>query len=183
MDKQYSVVDIRTYAMQCDQCGKWRIVPNKKLYKSLEKKVFVCDKAKKWQKHISCLDVADFDDGEYITNTQPLVLRPAYPVPPKGFSKSIVIRGNKASRFADIYYNSLYGRILRSKNDVKQYFGICQKFREVGVDKDSFCFEIPREFCRHDDLTPYRIYSLCGRLIYLTRTTEEYEDIAKVDEK
>lgn len=157
---------MKTYAMQCVQCGKWRIVPNKKLYESMEKQVFVCIRAQKWREHISCVDVADLDAEENITNTEPLVLRPAYPVPPKGFSKSIVIRGNKASKFADVHYKSFYGKTLRSKNDVKKHLGICRKFRERGVDLDKFCFHIPRELSSYDGSMPYNIFSLCGRHLF-----------------
>jgi len=123
----------------------------------------MCNKAKEWQKDISCLDVADFDDEEDIDNTQPLILRPAYPVPAKGFSKSIVIRANKSLRLADIYYQSPTGNTLRSMVQVNSYLNSHPEFHEV--DRNTFCFAMPPKFSSSANLASYSIYTLCGSII------------------
>lgn len=127
----------------------------------MEKQVFVCDKAQEWGKHINCLDDADLDDQEYFYNTQTLVLRPSYPAPPEGFSKSIVMRGDKSSRFADIYYKSMCGLTLRSKNEVGKHLR-----QYPGVEKDDFYFEIPPQYPKGDNLRAYSIFDFIMEHVY-----------------
>jgi len=95
---------VETYAIQCNVCFKWRIIPSKEKYEVIGEHIleqpFVCITAQEWRKDVTCDDPADLDENE------PTVLwaidKHNIPCPPKGFYRKVVLRAENAKKFADM---------------------------------------------------------------------------------
>jgi hypothetical protein len=95
---------VETYAIQCNACFKWRVIPSKEKYEAIGEhileKPFVCANAQEWRDNLSCDDPADLDDNE------PTVLwaidKHNLPRSPMGFYRKVVLRAENAKKFADM---------------------------------------------------------------------------------
>ncbi|XP_047044654.1 uncharacterized protein LOC124649014 [Lolium rigidum] len=112
---------IDTYAVQCGNCWKWRLIPTKKKYDEIREKCsqvrFLCKHAHEWKPGVSCDDPADIsqDDGFWVID------RPCIAQTPLGWERKISIRREGGSRFADVYYSPPKGPALRSFKNLKSY--------------------------------------------------------------
>ncbi|KAM0908071.1 hypothetical protein ACQ4PT_015703 [Festuca glaucescens] len=133
---------IDTYAVQCGKCWKWRLIPTKIKYDEIREKSrhvpFLCEHVHGWKPGVSCDDPADIsqDDGFWAID------RPCIYQTPPGWERTISIRSEGCSTFADVYYYPPSGKKLRSKIDVENYLRD-NPDRAVGLDKSQFSFTIP----------------------------------------
>jgi hypothetical protein len=101
---RWSASGVETYAIQCNACFKWRVIPSKDKYEAIGEHIlehpFVCANAQEWRDNLSCDDPADLDDNE------PTVLwaidKHNLPRSPKGFYRKVVLRAENAKKFADM---------------------------------------------------------------------------------
>ncbi|KQJ98806.1 methyl-CpG-binding domain-containing protein 2 isoform X2 [Brachypodium distachyon] len=113
---------IDTYSAQCNKCQKWRIIPTKRKYEEIREKLrsgpFSCEHASEWRPGVTCDDPTDAsqDDGKFWAIDKPGIART-----PLGWDRTISIRSEGSTRFADVYYTTPTGKVLRSKVDVGRY--------------------------------------------------------------
>uniref|UniRef100_A0ACD5ZT23 Uncharacterized protein n=1 Tax=Avena sativa TaxID=4498 RepID=A0ACD5ZT23_AVESA len=112
---------INTYAVQCGKCRKWRLVPTKMEYEELRDKsreiLFTCGHVHGWKPGVSCDDPADIsqDDGFWVID------KPCLSQTPLGWERTISLRSEGCTQFADVYYIPPKGKKLRSTEEAKTY--------------------------------------------------------------
>nr|XP_024374471.1 methyl-CpG-binding domain-containing protein 1-like isoform X1 [Physcomitrium patens]XP_024374472.1 methyl-CpG-binding domain-containing protein 1-like isoform X1 [Physcomitrium patens]XP_024374473.1 methyl-CpG-binding domain-containing protein 1-like isoform X1 [Physcomitrium patens]XP_024374474.1 methyl-CpG-binding domain-containing protein 1-like isoform X1 [Physcomitrium patens]XP_024374475.1 methyl-CpG-binding domain-containing protein 1-like isoform X1 [Physcomitrium patens]PNR54854.1 len=134
---------VEIYAIQCNACFKWRIIPTKEKYEALREHIleqpFICVQAQEWRENSNCDDPADID------NDEPTVLwaidKHDIPRPPEGFSRRVVLRAENAKKFADVYYSTPCGKTLRSLPQVQKYL---DEHPEHGAQITQFSFTSPK---------------------------------------
>ena len=95
---------IGAYTVQCANCFKWRVVPSKEKYEELRESIsrdlFVCERAREWNRVLSCDDPEDMsqDDSRVWAIDKPSIAQP-----PPGWYREVRIRGQGCSKFADVY--------------------------------------------------------------------------------
>ncbi|CAM0912031.1 unnamed protein product [Alopecurus aequalis] len=130
---------IDKYAVQCGECLKWRLIPNKTKYDEIREKSrqvpFLCEHAHGWKLGVSCDDPTDIslDDGFWAID------KACISQTPLGWERTISIR-SKGATFADVYYISPTGKKLRSMPEVEIYL---QENPDCAVGLHEFSFEIP----------------------------------------
>jgi hypothetical protein len=93
---------IDTYAVQCGKCLKWRLIPTKIKYDEIRDKSrhvpFLCEHVHGWKPGVSCDDPADISqDVGFWAIDRPCI----YQTPP-GWERTISIRSEGCSTFADV---------------------------------------------------------------------------------
>jgi hypothetical protein len=101
---RWSATPLLTYTVQCNDCGKWRLVPSKEQYHEIcdrqDKRPWVCEEAHAWRENASCEDPADISEKE--PSIYWAVDETVIPKPPAGFTRKVVVRGERSSTFADV---------------------------------------------------------------------------------
>lgn len=95
---------IGAYTVQCAHCFKWRIIPTKEKYEEIRENicqdVFVCERAREWNRVISCVDPEDISqDGSRVW----AIDKASISQTPPGWDREVRIRGEGCSKFADVY--------------------------------------------------------------------------------
>jgi hypothetical protein len=101
---RWSATTIGTFTVQCNLCGKWRIIPTKEQYQAIGERIlqhpWVCEEGKAWREGASCRDPSDISEDE------PSILwavdKHNIPKPPPGFNRKVVLRGELSRNFADV---------------------------------------------------------------------------------
>ncbi|KAG0602968.1 hypothetical protein M758_10G054800 [Ceratodon purpureus] len=140
---RWTATGVETYAIQCNVCFKWRVVPSKERYEAIGEQIlqkpFECVHAQEWRHNASCEEPADIEENE------PTVLwaidKHNLPRSPKGFYRKVVLRAENAKKFADIYYKAPCGKTLRSMVQVQKYL---DEHPHLGVDISQFSFTSPK---------------------------------------
>lgn len=113
---------VGAYAAQCWKCLKWRYIPSKEQYEIIRHYAsvdhWVCNKASAWRPNASCDDPPELSQDNN-NNYLWIIDKPDIPRPPTGWERLVSIRGEGASRFADVYYIAPSGKKLRSMVEVQ----------------------------------------------------------------
>ncbi|XP_031475603.1 methyl-CpG-binding domain-containing protein 2-like [Nymphaea colorata] len=135
------------FAVQCSACFKWRLIPSKRVYEDIRQAVlvdpFVCDKAKKWNPHVSCAVPDDIQPSEDMIwgIDDPIDA----PEPPPGWERLLRIRNRWWDyRFADVFYVAPNGKRVRSKSEVERFFTENPEYVREGVHINQFSFYAPK---------------------------------------
>ncbi|KAL2553882.1 Methyl-CpG-binding domain-containing protein 2 [Forsythia ovata] len=136
---------IGAFAVQCANCFKWRLIPSIEKYEEIREHIierpFLCETAREWQPEISCNDRPDIaQDGSRLW----AIDKPNIARPPSGWQRILRIRGERSSKFADVYYLAPSGKRLRSIVEVQRYLNEHPEYKEEGVSLSQFSFQIPR---------------------------------------
>ncbi|KAF0932646.1 hypothetical protein E2562_011950, partial [Oryza meyeriana var. granulata] len=136
---------IGAYTVQCARCFKWRIIPTKEKYEELREsicqEVFLCERAREWNRVLSCADPEDISqDGSRVW----AIDKPNISQPPPGWDREVRIRGEGCSRFADVYYTSPTGKKLRSLVEIGRYLAENPHYIRKGVNLTQFSFSTPK---------------------------------------
>jgi len=143
---RWSATTIGTFTVQCNLCGKWRIIPTKEQYEAIGERIlqhpWVCDEGKAWREGASCRDPSDISEDE------PSILwavdKHNIPKPPPGFNRKVVLRGELSRNFADVYYKSPCGQTLRSMADVQRFLDGRPDMVSKGIKLSQFSFTRPK---------------------------------------
>lgn len=134
---------IDTYCVQCNKCKKWRIIPTKQKYEEIREKLpsgpFSCEHASEWKPGVTCDDPTDasLDDGKFWA-----IDKQGIPQTPLEWDRTISIRSEGCIRFADVYYFTPTGLMLRSKLDVGRYLDENPQCDAV-IEQFSFATPVP----------------------------------------
>ncbi|CAM0147127.1 unnamed protein product [Urochloa decumbens] len=142
--KHASVKRIGAFAVQCAKCQKWRLISTKEKYEEIRERIredpFVCEKAREWKPDVTCNDPSDVSqDGSKLW----AIDKPDIAQAPQGWERSIKIRGEGSTKFADVYYRSPTGVQLRSMNEVEKYLAEHPEYVAQGVELSHFSFKSP----------------------------------------
>ncbi|XP_022842835.1 methyl-CpG-binding domain-containing protein 2-like [Olea europaea var. sylvestris] len=134
---------IGAFAVQCANCFKWRLIPSQDKYEEIREHIierpFLCETAREWQPEISCNDQPDIaQDGSRLW----AIDKPNIARPPPGWQRILRIRGERSTKFADVYYLAPSGKRLRSVVEVQRYLNEHPEYKEVSLSQ--FSFQIPR---------------------------------------
>lgn len=137
---------VGAYAAQCWKCLKWRYIPSKEQYEIIRHYAsvdhWVCNKASAWRPNASCDDPPELSQDNN-NNYLWIIDKPDIPRPPTGWERLVSIRGEGASRFADVYYIAPSGKKLRSMVEVQKYLEDNPQYTRAGVDISRFNYQIP----------------------------------------
>ncbi|KAJ0673860.1 putative transcription factor & chromatin remodeling CW-Zn family [Helianthus annuus] len=136
---------VGAFTVQCANCFKWRFIPTKQRYEEIREHIterpFVCATAQEWRPDVSCDDPPDIEpDGTRLW----AIDKPNIVQPPPGWQRSLRIRGEGGTKFADIYYTPPGGKVLRSIHDVEKYLIKHPEYVEQGVTLAQFSFQVPK---------------------------------------
>ncbi|KAJ1255830.1 hypothetical protein BS78_K153300 [Paspalum vaginatum] len=139
--KRASPKGIRHFAVQCENCEKWRFVPSKKQYEvireRIEKEPFVCENACEWKPDVTCDDPPDVcQDGSKLW----VIDEPNVEKTPQGWERLVKLRNEGG---AYVHYKPPIGRQLRSLDDVNRYLDANPEYAK-GVEESQFSFKIPK---------------------------------------
>ncbi|CAI9780301.1 unnamed protein product [Fraxinus pennsylvanica] len=112
---------IGAFAVQCANCFKWRLIPSQEKYEEIREHIierpFLCETAREWQPEISCNDQPDIaQDGSRLW----AIDKPNIARSPPGWQRILRIRGERCTKFADVYYLAPSGKRLRSIVEVQR---------------------------------------------------------------
>ncbi|AEE80426.1 putative protein [Arabidopsis thaliana] len=128
---------IDTYAAQCDNCHKWRVIDSQEEYEDIRSKMledpFNCQK----KQGMSCEEPADID---YDSSRTWVIDKPGLPKTPKGFKRSLVLRKDYSKM--DTYYFTPTGKKLRSRNEIAAFVEANPEFRNAPL--GDFNFTVPK---------------------------------------
>ena len=101
---RWSAIGVQKYAIQCNFCFKWRVIPTREEYEAIGEHIlenpFVCAHTREWQENAKCDDPTDLDYNE------PTLLwaidEHNIPRPPKGWNRKVVLRAENSKKFADM---------------------------------------------------------------------------------
>ncbi|CAM0909727.1 unnamed protein product [Alopecurus aequalis] len=149
---------IGAYTVQCADCFKWRTVPTKEKYEelrqSISRKLFVCERAREWNRVLSCDEPEDMSqDGSLLW----AIDKPNIVQPPPGWDREVRIRGEGCSKFADVYYTSPSGTTLRSMVEIGRYLAENPYYIQQGVNLSQFSMLTPQPL--QEDYIRKRKYS------------------------
>ncbi|KAJ8767835.1 hypothetical protein K2173_020775 [Erythroxylum novogranatense] len=143
--RRRSFPPVGTFTVQCANCFKWRIIPTKEKYEELREHIleqpFYCEIAREWRPDISCDDPTDLSqDGSRIW----AIDKPNIAQPPSGWQRLLRIRGDRSSKFADVYYVAPSGKRLRSMIEIQNYLMEHPEYLEDVGTMSRFSFQIPK---------------------------------------
>ncbi|KAJ0677218.1 putative transcription factor & chromatin remodeling CW-Zn family [Helianthus annuus] len=118
---------VGAFTVQCANCFKWRFIPTKQRYEEMREHIterpFVCATAQEWRPDVSCDDPPDIEpDGTRLW----AIDKPNIVQPPPGWQRSLRIRGEGGTKFADMY-------LIKHPEYVEQ-----------GVTLAQFSFQVPK---------------------------------------
>uniref|UniRef100_A0A0E0HUZ5 MBD domain-containing protein n=2 Tax=Oryza nivara TaxID=4536 RepID=A0A0E0HUZ5_ORYNI len=162
---------IGAYTVQCAHCFKWRIIPTKEKYEEIRENicqdVFVCERAREWNRVISCVDPEDISqDGSRVW----AIDKASISQTPPGWDREVRIRGEGCSKFADVYYTSPTGKKLRSLVEVGRYLAENPHYIRQGVNLTQFSFAIPKPL--QEDYVRKHTYAATPELPELLETAQ-----------
>ncbi|KAL2238911.1 methyl-CpG-binding domain-containing protein 4-like [Sesamum indicum] len=128
---------IDTWAAQCKECCKWRVIPTQEEYEEIRRKFtedpFTCNK----KHNVSCDDPSDLEyGGERIW----VIDKPNIPKTPIGFQRGLVLRKDYSKM--DCYYVTPNGKKLRASTEVAAFLGEHPEYKDVS--EADFSFSTPR---------------------------------------
>ncbi|KAL0435794.1 UNVERIFIED_CONTAM: Methyl-CpG-binding domain-containing protein 4 [Sesamum radiatum] len=128
---------IDTWAAQCKECCKWRVIPTQEEYEEIRRKFtedpFTCNK----KHNVSCDDPSDLEyGGERIW----VIDKPNIPKTPTGFQRGLVLRKDYSKM--DCYYVTPNGKKLRASTEVAAFLGEHPEYKDVS--EADFSFSTPR---------------------------------------
>ncbi|XP_051119869.1 methyl-CpG-binding domain-containing protein 2-like [Andrographis paniculata] len=140
---------VGSFAVQCDICSKWRLIPTKERYEEIREQImdrpFICEVAREWKNEMSCEYPADLiQDGSRLWAMD----KPSVPQTPPGWQRLLKIRAEGGTKFADVYYISPTGKQLRSMVEVERYLSENLEYIAAGIDRTKFSFQVPRPLQR-----------------------------------
>ncbi|KAI5081131.1 hypothetical protein GOP47_0004314 [Adiantum capillus-veneris] len=149
---------VGAFTVQCANCFKWRLIPSKEQYEQIRQNVlekpFFCTS---WRPGASCDDPPELSEDSKLLWA---IDKPNIPLPPDGWERLVVIRGEGCSKFADIYYVSPFGKKLRSMPEVERYLLENPELVNGGASLSQFSFASPRSldenYCRKRPTTVMR---------------------------
>jgi hypothetical protein len=101
---RWSATPLLTFTVQCNACGKWRLIPSKEQYHEISgqmpERPWVCEEARAWRENASCQDPTDLSENE--PDILWAVDETLIPKPPPGFTRKVVVRGERSEKFADV---------------------------------------------------------------------------------
>ncbi|XP_057836010.2 methyl-CpG-binding domain-containing protein 2 isoform X2 [Cryptomeria japonica] len=133
------------FTVQCAKCLKWRLIPTKEQYEAIRQCIleypWVCEDAHPWCPNASCNDPGDIEPD----NSRLWAIdKPNISQPPTGWERLLVLRGEGASKFADVYYVTPSGKKLRSMVEVDRFLNENPQYIMAGVTLSQFSFQIPK---------------------------------------
>lgn len=136
---------IGAFAVQCANCFKWRLIPEKQKYEEIREHIlevpFFCDLAREWRPEISCDDPPDItQDGSRLW----AIDKPNIAIPPHGWQRLLRIRGEGGTRFADVYYVAPSGKRFRSMVEIEKYLEEHPECVRDGISISQFSFQTPK---------------------------------------
>jgi len=136
---------VGAFTVQCARCFKWRLIPTKEQYEAIRQCIledpWVCENAYPWRPDASCDDPADISQDK---SRLWAIDKPNISQPPPGWERLLVIRGEGASKFADVYYVTPSGKKLRSMVEVERFLIENPEYLEAGVNLSQFSYQIPK---------------------------------------
>lgn len=136
---------VGAFTVQCARCLKWRLIPTKEQYEAIRQCIledpWVCENAYPWRPDASCDDPADISQDK---SRLWAIDKPNISQPPPGWERLLVIRGEGASKFADVYYVTPSGKKLRSMVEVERFLIENPEYLEAGVNLSQFSYQIPK---------------------------------------
>ncbi|CAN8280434.1 unnamed protein product [Cochlearia groenlandica] len=127
---------IDTYAAQCKNCHKWRVIDSQDKYEDIRSRMFE-DPFNCEMNHVSCDDPADLD---YDSSRTWVIDKPGLPKTPKGFKRSLVLRKDYSKM--DPYYITPTGKKLRSRNEIAAFVEANPEFKYAPL--GDFNFTVPK---------------------------------------
>ncbi|KFK35480.1 hypothetical protein AALP_AA5G289700 [Arabis alpina] len=128
---------VDTYAAQCVQCEKWRVIDNDEEYEEIRSRMledpFKCEEKQGW----SCEKPTDI---EYDSTRIWVMDKLGVPKTPKGFKRSLVLRKDYSKM--DTYFISSTGKKLRSRNEIVSFVEANPEFKNVPL--GDFNFTVPK---------------------------------------
>ncbi|XP_071723882.1 methyl-CpG-binding domain-containing protein 2-like [Rutidosis leptorrhynchoides] len=136
---------IGAFAVQCANCYKWRLMPTVEKYEEIREHIlerpFYCKTAQQWRPDLECEDPTDISqDGSRIW----AIDKPSIAQTPAGWNRSLRIRSQGSSRFADVYYEAPTGKRFRSMVEVQKFLMEHPEYLKDGVTLSQFSFQTPR---------------------------------------
>ncbi|CAI9107932.1 OLC1v1007417C1 [Oldenlandia corymbosa var. corymbosa] len=122
------------WAVQCDRCFKWRIIPTQEEFEEIRSKFieepFHCSK----KPGAFCDDAGG--DIEYDASRTWLADKPNIPKTPVGFKRELVLRSDYTKM--DAYYHAPTGKKLRSAPQIASFLSDNPEFKHLSVSDFSF---------------------------------------------
>ncbi|KAL8548439.1 hypothetical protein ACS0TY_007661 [Phlomoides rotata] len=128
---------VPTWAVQCKECRKWRVIPTQEEYEELRKKIVEDPFACKRKDNVSCNDP---DDLKWDTRSIWVMDKPNLPKSPAGFKRKLTMRNNMNR--LDCYYETPTGRKLRGPSEVASFLSAHREFKDVSL--VDFDFRAPK---------------------------------------
>ncbi|WOL15779.1 hypothetical protein Cni_G24560 [Canna indica] len=129
---------VGAYAVQCEKCSKWRLIPSKEEYEAIRQNLiedpWFCHK----KPNISCDDPCDI---EYDNSRVWALDKPNLPKTPAGAQRLLSMRSDYSKM--DVYYNMPNGKKLRSTVEVERFFEVYPEFKSTMSPAD-FSFTSPK---------------------------------------
>lgn len=129
---------IGAFAVQCDKCFKWRLIPTKEEYETI-RETFIedpwrCDK----RPNVTCDDPGDV---EYDTSRLWVIDKPNIPKPPAETKRMLVMRKDLSK--LDANYIMPTGKRTRSSVEVEKFLDANPVYRER-FSAENFSFTTPK---------------------------------------
>ncbi|CAI9778513.1 unnamed protein product [Fraxinus pennsylvanica] len=146
---------IDVWSVQCEDCLKWRIIPNQEEYEEIRRKIvedpFVCSK----KSNVSCDDPADM---EYDNSCVWVIDKPNLPKTPPGFQRELVLRKDFSK--LDCYYFSPNGRKLRAGTEVALLLKENPEYKDLST--SDFSFTVPKVMTDTVPVDAAKVESSCS---------------------
>ncbi|CAN0892679.1 Methyl-CpG-binding domain-containing protein 4 [Linum grandiflorum] len=123
---------VDTYAAQCHECLKWRVMATEEEYEEIRSKTgsekFTCK-----AKDLSCDTPADI---EYNASRTWVIDKPGVPRTPRGFRRYLVLRRDFSKM--DAYYITPTGKKLRTRNEIAAFVQANPQYKDIKIDDFNF---------------------------------------------
>ncbi|KAL3833850.1 hypothetical protein ACJIZ3_008586 [Penstemon smallii] len=136
---------VQVYSVQCEECGKWRLIPSKEKYEEIRETfnetTFTCATAREWRPQVSCEDPTDVEDQDerYCWAKD----KPNLPRTPLNWQRLLRLRTPGGSKFADVHYVAPSKKRFRSKVELEKFFHKNPEFLQGGINASQFSFQAP----------------------------------------
>ncbi|PKU85811.1 Methyl-CpG-binding domain-containing protein 1 [Dendrobium catenatum] len=125
---------IGAFAVQCEKCFKWRLVPTKEEYETIRdtfiEDPWCCEK----RPNVTCDDPGDI---EYDTSRLWIIDKPNIPKPPPDTERILIMRRDLSK--LDVSYIMPNGKRLRSSVEIEKFLDAYPEYRDkISVEKFAF---------------------------------------------
>ncbi|CAI0581451.1 unnamed protein product [Linum tenue] len=128
-----AVRSVDTYAAQCHNCMKWRVMATEEDYEDIRSKSssvkFTCES----KEGLTCDTPADI---EYDSSRTWVIDKPGLPKTPRGFKRYLVLRRDFSKM--DAYYISPTGKKFRTRNEIGAFIEANPEYKDVKLDDFNF---------------------------------------------